>query len=448
MPPKPPADARALHVPATRTWQCWSRALLEVAEIQADLGQIRLAADLCERLIGDDRIQGVLRPLVQSTFGLSPTFEATSGDGRRRGRVGKALEQGEDWWQLCPVDESSLFLIWGILLGVVPGRLEWWEESTGATGSTPQQARMHGGRLVPVIRFWHPRHLRWSAEVGAWMVRLRNGTEERVTPGKNGWLLFTPYGLTRPWSTAPWRGAAEWWLMKHRAMEYWERHGEKGAHIFLESSEHANPDERGRIGEQMANAGQDAVTVAPHGYRGNLLESKATGDLYDKQIAAANAAFAVLLSGHANNAEVKDANTGATVGQDLHFKLVLGLAEAWSEFVHDQVLAPYAEVNFGDPELAQWPIYPIPKPDEMAMRGAGLKSVGEGIQALQKASERVDSDKLLEDHKIPLLTEAEVAKRRQQKAEQAPPVPVAPASPPPPAPAAEPTPTEDTPDGP
>lgn len=444
MPAKPPADARALHVPATRTWQCWSRALLEVTEIQADIGQIRLASDLCEKLIGDDRIQGVLRPLVQSIFGLTPTFEATSGDGRRRGRVGRALEQGEDWWQLCPVAESSLFMIWGILLGVAPGRLEWWQDQPApsafsTTSTSPQVARMHQGRLVPVIRFWHPRHLRLD-ESGVWMARLRNGSETPITPGRDGWLLFTPYGTTRPWSTAPWRGAAEWWLVKHRALEYWDRHGEKGAHLFIEAAPEANPDERARIGQGMANAGQDAVTIAPFGYKGNLLESKATGDLYDRLVAAANAAFAVLLSGHANNAEVKDANTGATVGQDMHFKLVSGLAEAWSEFVHDQVLAPYAEVNFGDPELAQWPTYPIPKPDEMAQRGAGLKAIGEGVQALQGASDRVDSDKLLEDHKIPLLTEAEAAARRQKKAEQAPPVPAQ-------APASDPTPTEDATDG-
>lgn len=446
MPPKPPADARVLHVPATRTFRCWSRELLQVAEMQADIGQIRLAADCCEYQIGDDRIQGVVRPLVQSIFGLQPTFEATSGDGRRRSKVGKALEQGEDWWHLCPVAESSLFMIWGILLGVAPGRLEWWQDQPAPSAfadasSTPQLARMHQGRLTPTIKFWHPRHFRLD-ESGVWMARLRNGSETPVTPGKNGWLLFTPYGTTRPWSTAPWRGAAEWWLIKHRAMEYWERHGEKGAHLFIESSEGANPDERSRIGQGMAEAGQDAVTVAPFGYRGNLLESKSTGDLYDRLIASANAAFAVLFSGHANNAEVKDANTGATVGQDMHFKLVSGLAEAWGEFAHDQVLGPYAEANYGDPELAQWPIYPIPKPDEMSKRGAGLKAIGEGISALQAASERVNTDKLLEDNKIPLLTDAELAAKKA--AEPAPPPPPAmPAAPE--APDADPTTTKGSP---
>lgn len=444
MPAKPPADsARVLHVPATRTFRCWTRELLQVAEMQADRGDLRLAADLCEALLGDDRIQGVLRTRTQALFGLQPTFEATSGDGRRRSRVGKALEQGEDWWQLCPVDESKLLFTWGILLGVAVGRLEWfedrpWKPVPGIPGTYIQdkpRARMNHGRLTPTLKVWHPRHLRFDGEANVWLARLRDGSEEWVTPGKGGWLLFTPYGRTRPWSTAPWRGAAEWWLMKHRAMEYWERHGEKGSHLFIESAQEANPDERVRIGQQMADAGQDAVTVAPFGYKGNLLESKSTGDLYDKQISTGNSSIAVLFLGHANNAEVKDANTGATAGETIRYQIVADDAESWSEFAHDQVLEPYAEANYGDPELAQWPVYPVPKPDEAAQRGAGLKAIGEGISALQAASDRVNTDKLLEDNKIPLLTDAEMAAKKAKE-------PAPPPAPLPPAPAPDPTPTE------
>lgn len=428
MPPSPPAHTQVLHVPATRTFRCWTHELIQLAELQADRGDLRLAADLCEALLGDDRLQGVLRTRSQALFGLQPTFEATSGDGRRHARVGKALEQGEDWWRLCPVDESKLFFAWGILLGVALGRLEWWEERPwkpvpGIPGTFLQdkpRARMHRGRLTPTIKLWHPRCLRFHAEAGIWIARLDDGTEEWVTPGKNGWLLFTPYGLTRPWSTAPWRGAAAWWLMKHRAMEYWERHGEKGAHIFLESSEHANPDERGKIGEQMADAGQDAVTVAPHGYRANLLESRATGDLYDKQIASADTAVAVLLLGHANNAEVKGANTGATAGENIRFQITADDAEGWAAFTHDQVLAPYAEANYGDPELAQWPLYPVPKPDEAAKRGAGLKALGDGVKALKTADAAVDTRRILEANHIPLLTPEQMAKEAEEARARAP----------------------------
>ena len=411
---KPPASAAILHVPPTMPVTAWSSELMQVAEMQADMGHLRLAADACETELGDDRLPAVLRTRVQALLGLKPTFEPSSGDGRRHGRVGKALEQGEDFWQLCPVGESALFLTWGILLGVALGRLEWWEDQPwmpvpGVPGTAIQdkpRARMNKGRLVPTIRFWHPRHLRFDPRANVWLARLADGTEQWVTPGKNGWLLFTPYGTSRPWATAPWRGLKAWWLLKHRGMDDWSRHSEKGAHIFVEASEHANPEERTKIGEGMANAGQDAVTVTPNGYKANLLESKATGDLYKSQIEAADTAFAVAIIGHANNAEVKGANTGATAGENIRYDLAAFDAEAWSAFVHDQVIAPYAEANFGDPELAQWPSYPVPKPDELSQRGAGYKALGDGISALKAAEPRTDSTKLIERHDIPLLPEA------------------------------------------
>jgi hypothetical protein len=429
----PPADNRTIHVPAARTFQCWSRELMTVAEVQADMGNLRLAADLCEALLGDDRIQAVLRTRVQALLGLAPTFEPTSGDGRRHGRVGKALEQGEDFWQLCPVDESALFLTWGILLGVAFGRLDWWEDRPwkpvpGVPGTSIQdkpKVRMHKGRVVPRIRFWHPRFLRFDPQANAWLARLADGTETLVTPGQNGWLLYTPYGATRPWSTAPWRGAKDWWLTKHRGMEDWERHGEKGAHLFLEAGEHANPDERTKIGQQMADAGADAVTVAPYGYTAKLLESAATGALHQNRIAAADTAFAVTFLGHANNAEVKGSNTGATAGENVRYNLASFDAETWSAFVHDQAEEPYAEVNYGDRELAQWPSYPVPKPDETAQRGAGLKALGQGVIALTVASDRVDGDKILEANNVPLLSDADLAKKRAEKAANAPPAPPA-----------------------
>ena len=427
MPPKksalkiPGDEHHAARPPAARTFLCWSRALLQVAEMQADSGNLRLAADLCEALLGDGRIQALFRTRVQALFGLLPTFSATSGDGRRRGRVGKALEQGEDFWELCPSDESALFLTWGLLLGVSFGRLEYWCED-GAANDTGE-VRMHHGRVVPRIRFWHPRFLRYDARLDAWFARTAAGTEERITPGRNGWLLFTPYGRSRPWSTAPWRGLKDFWLSKHRAREDWDNHGEKGSIFFVEAAEGASPQQRQQLGAQLDGIAGDPAVVAPHGYKANLYESTATGQLHASRVEAANAEFAVTILGHANNAEVKGANTGATAGENVRYDLAAFDAEAWSGFVHDQVLEVYAEDNFGDRDLAQYPIYPVKKPDEMAQRGGGLKALGEGVQAVTTASERVDGDKILEAHGLPLLSDEELAKKREEKARNAPPPP-------------------------
>jgi len=430
--PSKPSTATALRddhsvgrPPAARTYLCWSRALLQVAEMQADVGSLRLAADLCEALIGDGRIQALLRTRVQALLGLTPTFSATSGDGRRHSRVGRALEQEEDFWKLCPVDESALPLTWGLLLGVAVGRLEYWD--TDAPANDVAGVRMHKGRVVPRIKFWHPRFLRFDPRLDAWFVRTASGLEERVTPGHGGWLLFTPYGRSRPWSTAPWRGLKEFWLSKQRAREDWDNHGEKGAIFFVEAAEGATPAQRQQMGSQLNEAGGDPAVVAPNGYTANLYESSSTGQLHQNRIDAANSEFAVTILGHANNAEVKGANTGATAGENVRYDLALFDAGAWSDFVHDQVLEVYAEDNFGDRELAQYPLYPVKKPDDTAQRGQGLKAMGEGVKALVDASDRVDGNKILETAGIPMLSDAELARKREEKAAQAPPPPLPPA---------------------
>lgn len=431
--PAPRDDHSVGRPPAARTYLCWSRALLQVAEMQADVGSLRLAADLCEALLGDGRIQALLRTRVQALLGLTPTFSASSGDGRRHSRVGRALEQEEDFWKLCPVDESALLLTWGLLLGVAIGRLEYWD--TDAPANDVAGVRMHKGRVVPRIRFWHPRFLRYDARIDAWFVRTAAGTEERVTPGHGGWLLFTPYGRSRPSSTAPWRGIKDFWLTKHRAREDWDNHGEKGAIFFVEAAQSARPEQRQDMGAQLNEAAGDLAVVAPNGYKGDFFESTSTGQLHSGRIDTANSEFAVTLLGHANNAEVKGANTGATAGENVRYDLATFDAEAWSNFVHDQVLEVYAEDNFGDRELAQYPLYPVKKPDDTVQRGQGLKALGEGVKALTDASDRVDGDKILETAGVPMLSDAELAKKREEKAALTPPP-----APPPPAPGPAPAP--------
>ena len=58
------------------------RELLQVAEMQADRGDLRLAADLCEALLGDDRIQAVLETRADALLGLDFSL-VERGDARR-----------------------------------------------------------------------------------------------------------------------------------------------------------------------------------------------------------------------------------------------------------------------------------------------------------------------------------------------------------------------------
>ena len=103
-------------------------------------------------------------------------------------------------------------------VGVCPGRLR-----------VPDKPDENTGRLVPTIEFWHPQHLRWDSKNRRWLIRVGDygATEVEVTPGVDGWLLFTPYGQDRPWSLGIWRGLARWWLLKSYSIDDAGRHSEK-----------------------------------------------------------------------------------------------------------------------------------------------------------------------------------------------------------------------------
>ncbi len=399
-----PVDTNTIHIqPSERTLRVWSDELIRVAETQADIGDLRLASDLCDARWADDRIPGVLRTRVQSLFGLVPTFEASGrGDGRRRASVVNALEANEDWWDLVPSDEASLVVTWGILLGVGLGENRWWE----AKGSR-RVARRRRGRNVSQLAWWHSRYLRLDTLTDRWIVRTREGDvyldEE---PGR--WVLYTPYGKQRPWSRGLWRGLAPWWNTKRDARDDWARHSEKGAQLFIEGSEESTREQRQEVGRDLNQRGADSTTVLPFGYKANLLEAKAdTTKMYQAQVSSADMATGVSTLGHNLTSEVTGgSHAAATVGQDIKLELREFDGDTWTDCSHYQIVGPWAEHNWGDAELAPWPVYPTKPKQDIKTKADGQLAVIAAAAAAQALEPRTDVAAMLEEAEIPLLAVA------------------------------------------
>lgn len=429
MPTTPPTSAELITAASARTLSIWTPALIRAAEAQAGHGNLMLAADLVEGLIfADDRAPAVGRTRSDALFGLRPTFEPGSeGDGRRHGRVVKAMEGGEDYWSIFPTAISKQIFTWGLFLGVAPVRLNWWET---LPVSKRRVVRQRKGRHVPVAELWHPRDLRLDPIDQAWKMRLAGGRERVITPGDGEWMLFTPYGPFRPWTMAPWRGLARWLLLKQLGIGDWGRHGEQASQTVVETDKEVKttPELRKELASTLKGAGANAKVVLPPGMHARRLENTSSGDLYRQQGEAADKADAVALLGHAINAESGSANTGAQASEGIRLDIRMGDAEVWSEFTRDGGLTWWAEINFGDPELAPWACYPAKKPDALASKGAGYKALGDGLQALRAADPAVDVHKLLEDEQLPLLTPEQAAAAAAARA-PSPPPPLAPAAP-------------------
>lgn len=352
--PKP--DKTPRREPISRSFVDWDADYLRSALVLADSGSLRMAADFVEALLADDRVQGVLPTRSRGLLGLPLTFEP-GGDGRRKGRAVRALEAGEDWWFAFPESELAQLLEWGILLGVGLGELVWTE---------------HEGRVVPRLKVWHPRNLRWDWDSRGWKLNTDAG-EIDIAPGDGRWVIYTPYGTSRPWVRGAWRALAKWYLLKEFARQDWARHSElHGVPIRVGTAPPGtSPVDRQKYADDIAEMGRDSSMVPPPGWDLKFAEPVArTWQMFPAEIAEANTAISIVLVGQNLTTEIKGGSfAAATVHSSVKGELIRADGETFSTCLHEQALTWWAEFNFGDRGLAPWPAWdtappkpPAPKP--------------------------------------------------------------------------------------
>lgn len=379
---------------AVRIYTDWDPSKLRAAERSAEQGNLWLASSVCEWLLGDDRISGTLSARTDALMGLEPTFEP--GAGRRAKQAVKALEAGEDWWEAYPEPQVTQLLTWGILLGVAPARHEWVQRPD------------HGGRVLPMPRFWHPQTLRWDWTYRKWTLRDSNSIEQHVVAGDGEWILHTPYGPDRPWSNGLWRSLSRWALLKQYAMGDWGRHTEKGSVLVASAPEGATKEQRKELAEDLKSMGEDPVVALAPGFDLKLVEVSAnTQAIYEAQIKMADLAIAIRIRGANLTTAVTERGSQAAAKQqaDTGDKAKLRFdAAGISTTLHDQSLTWWAEFNFGDARLAPWPVYPVEPEEDKQQRATTFKTLGEGLAVWDKLGFEIDPKKVTEEFGFDFVT--------------------------------------------
>ena len=371
----------AYDAPSSRGRQLddWTPALLRLALARAEVGDLRLAGELCDALLCDDRIQGCLLSL-RGLFGLPLAFE--SGTGVRRRRARRELEVDEDWWEICPEDQLARLLAWGALLGVGVAELRWTHSGT---------------RWLPKLHVWDARWLRWS-ESSSWTIETAQGAV-RVTPGDGKWVLYTPFGGDRPWSHGAWRALARFWLLKRYAISDWGRYSEQAGGIRVATTE-GEDSKRSELARDLADVGKDTSIAMPKGWQLEVLgPSGESYQTFSEQISAANAAFAIALLGQNLSSEVTGGSyAAAKVHAEVKDSVLRGHAEALATALHFQQLVPWAEQNFGDANAAPWPLWDTTPPRD---RLSEMTAFASAVSSLAAAG--VDTRKLAESLGLPLV---------------------------------------------
>jgi Protein of unknown function (DUF935) len=384
-----PETGAAVEQGQVSSYRDWTPDLLRLAEIQADRGDLSLAADLCDALLTDPVIASKLRERVRAVVGADVKFEP--GQGRSKGRAVKALEAGEDFWALLPDAEYSQLLSWGLLLGVGLGQHKGW---------APRPS--HGGRLLPDgLDVWHPRDLRRDVFRKAWEVRVEGGGVVPVVAGDGQWILFTPFGKERPSNFGLWRQLARFWLLKRLSIGEWQRANQtNGARVItanlpVDSSgqlDDYNDSYRRRLVQELRQMGRSGVVALKPGLDLKLLEmSSDSWESFSRQCDLCDGAAAVAIVGSSlstvgDKASYASSQTGAQVSQDIR----RADASIEQSILHDQVMAPWAIYNFGDVGAAPWPLRQVDSPPDATSLNAELRGFGEAVQVNRDAGVEID----------------------------------------------------------
>lgn len=379
-------ETSAAHAPSVRVFTEWTPARIRAAERSAENGDLGPAATICEWLMTDDRIMGTLEARVDALMGLEPSFE--SGTGRLSKRAARAIEAGEDWWEAYPESELKQLLMWGILLGAAPSRQSWVPHPD------------HGGRVLPIIKFWHPQTLRWSWHKREWSLRDSNSIEIPVVPGDGEWILHTPFGEQRPWAYGIWRSLSRWVLLKQLACGDWSRHSEKSSLLVATSPAGATKEQRRELAQDLANSTTESAIALAAGFKLEMIEVMAnTKQIYEAQISMADLAIAIRIRGGNLTTNVQGGSLAATQTQAVTGDLakLKSDASALATTLNQQSLTWWAEFNFGDRKAAPWPKWPVEPEEDKGARALMLNGLATALTTFDTLGYEIDDKALSEE---------------------------------------------------
>jgi phage gp29-like protein len=344
--------------PTVQSCREWTPATIRQVESSADSGELRAVADLCDRLMADDRGRGVLSQRAAITR-LPLTFEGGRAD------VAKRLADGE-FWKIVPSAQIQQLHRWFVTLSLGLGRLQWFDDAGKAL-------RSKDGLHQPVVQAWSTaRHLRrdtenrrWECEVGS------SGEIEIVTPGSNGWLLWAG-ASDRPWSLGTWRATSKWWLLKQYALEDWARYSERHGQgtLWVKAPGTENVTKRRALARELKQMGSNGVIPTPKEYELELIEATAkTYETFKAQIEMADAGIAIANLGQNLTSKVESGALASTrVHEHVASNIIASDVEELEEFVHAQILQPWALANWGSVDVAPWPKWDSTPPQDSTPR--------------------------------------------------------------------------------
>lgn len=405
----PPAPARRRLVPVTKdgklavdlpvyTWSEWDSVdRVKAALVALDTGHFLPAAQLCDAMLRDDRIAGVLRTRVNGLLGLPVDVDTGDKDNQK---IANEVRDGLREW--CPKPEVKRLLRSGIMLGVGLGQLAW------DTSDTEQ--------WTPRMRWWHPQFLQWRWDTRSYWVQTMGGQIE-IAPGDGQWVLYAPDGEQLGWLDAMVRSLAIPWLVRQWARRDWARYSEvHGLPIRVGIvPAKADNDDKERFVQELAQLGSESVIRTPQGsedgskFDVKLLEaSSASWEGFQALLNKTDVDIAVAALGQNLTTEAGTGTKGSLATAQVHADIKQDVIESdgdtLSDCLHKQVVQVWSAYNFGgDPNAAPRACFHTEPPQDLGSKAAVMQTVGNALTSMRKLRIPVDVQQVCTDFSIPVV---------------------------------------------
>lgn len=353
----------------------WSVARVKRALEDHERGRFRESAQLAAAMDRNPRIQSALNTRILAVLGLPfAVHPADEADKRRSASVAKRFEPV--WRQALPESTLGTLLRWKLMLGLAVAEQVY--ATRGPDGWRPKR-----------LKVVHPYHLEFDPVAERLFVYTADGRVP-IEPGDPRWVVFSARD-DDPWMAGIVRCLGMEDTARAYAIRDWVRRCEKhGLPIALAKvPERASAEDKDRFFDDVSHLGAESTVMAAQGATAQdsfdlelaeIADSK--GELFSTLIDKMDTDVAIAILGQNLSSEVKGGSFAAAKSQE---RVRADLTEADAEFIattaHDQIAAPWAQFNFGDPELAPWATYDATPPEDAAQVATTLKAAGEALAA-------------------------------------------------------------------
>jgi hypothetical protein len=382
-------------IPLVTIQNTWSIEQVRGAMYAHLIGIFDASGQLCDSIMGDDRVTACLNSRSTALFGRDVRSKAAT----MKGVAGSAAakECHDAWVDYYP-----------ILMG--DGARRDIQDYCIMQGFHHSQILWNTTRkdldFAPILRPFHPRFEYYDWWLRKYMAITTDGTMP-ITPGDGKWFELTYYHPYRAWIHGALRPCVEPWMLRHWGFRDMARFGEVHGNPTRVGKVPAVGDatERAAFESAIANMGANTSMIVPQGIDGQegsgysyeLVEAQSKAwEVHPAQIDRCDMAIVLAILMQNLTTEV---HGGSYAAADVHMDVRQGGTQfenqAWKLAVYNQLARPFALLNFGNADLAPWTWHNVVAREEFKENAEQWNKVGTGLNQFAQAGMRFkDPDKV------------------------------------------------------